>query len=302
LFRSAFIRINPRTKFSLLSVPGGMLPDMQTGLGLNTPPAIRIAHSAGMTYSIQIAPRATAYGNADAPVTVNIFDPGFLIRLTNLVLNTPVPQPIPFPASASVQATATTADLSDLMNLNLDPDAKRIAFDTGADDAETPSISLAVSQADGSDYSIEVKNVNVYNGHAVALAFNEASQSATIEDNFAGETNYAVEVTRVNTNGTQDTFVSAYVSDDGAAAVTLHVGPEWVGGTPEITVDATGTLPAPTFVDDDNDGQSNADELACGSDPLNPNSVSPDSDGDNIPDCVENGNHQLFLPLIGGQD
>lgn len=39
--------------------------------------------------------------------------------------------------------------------------------------------------------------------------------------------------------------------------------------------------------DDDNDGQSDADETACGSDPLDANSTSPDADGDNIPDCVD---------------
>ncbi len=39
--------------------------------------------------------------------------------------------------------------------------------------------------------------------------------------------------------------------------------------------------------DDDNDGQSDADEISCGSDPLNGGSVSPDNDGDNIPDCVD---------------
>ena len=39
--------------------------------------------------------------------------------------------------------------------------------------------------------------------------------------------------------------------------------------------------------DDDNDGQSDADEQACGSDPLSAASVSPDFDGDNRPDCVD---------------
>ena len=40
--------------------------------------------------------------------------------------------------------------------------------------------------------------------------------------------------------------------------------------------------------DDDNDGQSDADEIACGSDPLNAGSKSLDTDGDNVPDCVDN--------------
>jgi hypothetical protein len=39
--------------------------------------------------------------------------------------------------------------------------------------------------------------------------------------------------------------------------------------------------------DDDNDGQIDADELACGSDPLDDASQAADADGDNIPDCVD---------------
>jgi DNA/RNA endonuclease G (NUC1) len=39
--------------------------------------------------------------------------------------------------------------------------------------------------------------------------------------------------------------------------------------------------------DDDNDGQSDADEVACGSDPLNAASKALDTDGDNQPNCVD---------------
>ena len=39
--------------------------------------------------------------------------------------------------------------------------------------------------------------------------------------------------------------------------------------------------------DDDNDGQSDVDETACGSDPIDGQSVSPDTDGDNTPNCLE---------------
>jgi endonuclease G len=39
--------------------------------------------------------------------------------------------------------------------------------------------------------------------------------------------------------------------------------------------------------DDDNDGQSDANEIACGSNPLDANSKALDTDGDNIPNCVD---------------
>lgn len=40
-------------------------------------------------------------------------------------------------------------------------------------------------------------------------------------------------------------------------------------------------------LDDDNDGQTDVNEIACGSNPLNPASTSPDTDGDTIPNCVD---------------
>lgn len=46
-------------------------------------------------------------------------------------------------------------------------------------------------------------------------------------------------------------------------------------------------LPNCVDEDDDNDGQRDEDELACGSDPLNKESLSSDFDGDQQPDCVD---------------
>ena len=40
-------------------------------------------------------------------------------------------------------------------------------------------------------------------------------------------------------------------------------------------------------IDDDADGQSDADERACGSDPRDAASLSSDIDGDGTPDCVD---------------
>jgi gliding motility-associated-like protein len=55
---------------------------------------------------------------------------------------------------------------------------------------------------------------------------------------------------------------------------------EWL----DTDLDGTGNN---TDIDDDNDGQSDIDEMACGSDPLDANSKSLDTDGDNTPDCVD---------------
>ncbi len=223
----------------IAEIEGAYTLDILTGLGLNTPPAIRIPHEAGMTYTVQIASRETAYGNTEAPANVNIFGPGFVLNLTDLVLNSP---------GETLSSAAGTADL---MQINLDPAAKRVAFEPGVDDAEAPSLAFALTKADGADYSVVVKNVTVEQGHAVALAFDEASQSITVEDNSADETTYQVEVQRINLDGTQDTFVGDAVSDGGNAGVTLQVGEAWNGAeTPAIQVEENSTLPAPVVVDE----------------------------------------------------
>jgi len=54
----------------------------------------------------------------------------------------------------------------------------------------------------------------------------------------------------------------------------------------ELDTDADGT-PDSVDLDDDNDGQTDADEATCGSDPLDSTSVSPDTDGDASLDCID---------------
>jgi len=57
---------------------------------------------------------------------------------------------------------------------------------------------------------------------------------------------------------------------------------------PTETTDSDGDLICDNAdPDDDNDGQSDADEIACGSDPLDAGSLSPDNESDGIPDCVD---------------
>ncbi len=48
--------------------------------------------------------------------------------------------------------------------------------------------------------------------------------------------------------------------------------------------------------DDDGDGQTDEDELACGSNPLDPSSISVDTDGDGIPDCLDPDNDGDGVP------
>jgi hypothetical protein len=58
------------------------------------------------------------------------------------------------------------------------------------------------------------------------------------------------------------------------------------GNNPLLDTDNDGT-PDATDTDDDNDGQTDADEIACGSNPVVATDKSADADGDNSPDCVD---------------
>lgn len=48
--------------------------------------------------------------------------------------------------------------------------------------------------------------------------------------------------------------------------------------------------------DDDNDGQSDVDEIACGSNPMDANSKATDTDNDNQPDCVDTDDDNDGVP------
>jgi hypothetical protein len=97
----------------------------------------------------------------------------------------------------------------------------------------------------------------------------------------------------VDMNGCSDIQVDG--DGDGACDPgAMSNGPSMCTGTDAFPDDSTETSDNDgdgtgdnADTDDDNDGQSDADEIACGSDPLIASSISPDADNDGIPDCVD---------------
>ncbi len=91
-----------------------------------------------------------------------------------------------------------------------------------------------------------------------------------------------------------DFFFATHVSLDSDGDGVLD-SDDLCPGTPAgATVAANGCLDTDgdgvsddSDADDDSDGQTDADETACGSDPLDFSSVSLDSDADGVPDCVD---------------
>jgi hypothetical protein len=66
---------------------------------------------------------------------------------------------------------------------------------------------------------------------------------------------------------------------------------------PSLVEDFDGDgIPDGEDTDDDNDGQFDEDEIACGSDPRDAASTSPDNDGDGAPDCVDSDDDNDGVP------
>ncbi len=236
-----------RAGFDLLTgqwiseIEGAQEVPILLGLGFNNPSAVHVPYSAGMTYSVQVASRKTAFGNAQGTADLNIAGPGFGMNVRELVLDAPEPQR----AGAAQSAP-------DLMTLNVDPDNKSLTFTPGTDDAEAPTLTMAISYLNGADYSVDVQNVPVAPGYAVGLSFDDATNAITIESNSADPVNYQVDVKRINSDGVVDQFsdsVNGSVNGGDAAGVRLNVGEEWDGQTaPAVETVVESTLPAPEAV------------------------------------------------------
>lgn len=229
----------------IAEIEGAQSADVLTGLGYNTPPAIRIPHQAGMTYSLQVASRETRFGNSEDVANVNIFGTGFAMKVTDLKLIAPGGQ-TGTETDAALAVPDAGAGPSDLTTLGLDPDNKQITFGTETDATKNPTLSLSVSYLSGSDYSAAVKSVEVAGGHTVALSFDETTNTISVEDNAAGQTDYNLDVSRINADGTVDQY-SDTVTDGGAAGVQVSVGQDdWNGqDPPAVQTQEAPTLPPP---------------------------------------------------------
>lgn len=217
---------------------------MTGGLDLNIPPILRIPHVAGATYGIQVSNRETALGNTTATANVNIFGGGLAIRLTDLPLNSPELTPVEFNETADVTGMVDTAVAGhDQVGVTFAPEQNRVVFETSSLDGDTPGVSMAVGNPDGSDYSFTVADLGLDLERSMAVTFNRSSGVVAVENNDSQNDDYTVEVVRTNLDGTQDTFTDA-VSDGNGVGFTLDVGSGWDGaGAPQLETLYNPSLP-----------------------------------------------------------
>ncbi len=208
------------------------------GTGLRTPPLLRLPHAAGATYQIQIAPRDTAFGYA-APVGLNVFAPGYAARLTQLGLaSTPVaPTALGDAAPADPPNVAATIDL--------DPARQALVFTAAASEIQrgddTPWIAISTHSAAGADYTVNVRNLDVDGGETVAVGFDAAAQTITVENSDPRDNVYYFHIDRLNADGTHHVFEQREASDGSGIGLRVAVGPTWDGRSAPAVTPLTGT-------------------------------------------------------------
>jgi len=214
---------NPTTGAFIGEIPGSEQVFNTTGLGFNIPNIIRIPHTAGMTYSVRVADRPTEYGNTKAVANLNIYGGTFIARLKGIKLD-------------SAADPAVQPGNNDVVGITFDADNKRLVFQSSTLDSDTPSLSMAVSQANPlPDYTFEVGGAQMPAGKALAVAFNQATGQLVISNNDPANNTYSLNVERLNQDGSKTTYQSNAVSDGTGVGVNVDLSPSWTGGAPPIT-------------------------------------------------------------------
>jgi VCBS repeat-containing protein len=222
------VGVDPTGRF-IAEIPGAEQVDYMTGLGLNIPNTLHVPHTAGMTYKLSISNRPNAYGNQVATADVFISGEGYLTRLKGLKIDSP----------ADPQAAPGT---NDIVGVTFDGDKHQVIYQSSALDSDTPSLGMAISQANGPDFTFEVDGAQVSSGHSLLAAFDVATGKLTIENNDPSNNTYALDVERINLDGSKTAYHSDAVSDGTSVGAIVDLGSSWTGGAPTITPNNTPSL------------------------------------------------------------
>ncbi|MBI3960529.1 MAG: hypothetical protein HY328_17095, partial [Chloroflexi bacterium] len=223
-------------------ITGTQLLPVATGFGLNIPPGIRIPHTPGMTYSVVVASRDTAYGNSQATATLNILGPDSLVQVEEIKLSMPVVQ-----VSAAGLLTPDQLELTDApydtLGVGLNPDANQMSVTSSLRSQETPDLAMSLNNGQGADYRLRLGGLEIAQGYAVAMGFDPATGSLSIEDNDPANNSYTLGVERLHQSGQSDS-ASVTADDAGSAGAVLDLGAGWDGSQPPpVQPNTTPTLP-----------------------------------------------------------
>jgi hypothetical protein len=192
-----------------------------------------------------VSNRETAFGNLSALADVSIFGPEFAVRLTGLQINSPELTPIDFGNERAAESGEQTAqnEIHDQVVIGFAPANNRVVYQASNTDGDTPSLSLAVNNPNGADYSFRIDKIALNPEESVALWFDPTTNRVSVENNDAANNSYSVAVVRTESNGNQNTYEGQFSDNDGVG-VTINVGSDWDGTTPPAAEPVqTPTLP-----------------------------------------------------------
>ena len=239
--RSDGLRVgyDPVASQYVYEIPGAEEVQVVTGIGLNAPPLYRVPATPGYTYSVQVSNRDNALGQLTATANVNILGPGYVLRLKNLQMNSAEPTPVDSETSLSVAA----AEPRDTVSATFDPETRRVTFTASALDGDTPSVYLALTNPDGSDYTFELSSLHLGAGTSLALRYEAATGKLFVENDHGVVDTFDLYVQRLNLDGTVNTYTGTGLSDGDGVGVIAEVGDTWDGtSAPNVTTNYTPSL------------------------------------------------------------
>lgn len=202
---------DPVTGEWISEIPGAQAISVSYGLSANVPPVIQIPHEANQTYSVELAAAPWA-PDPQALVSLNVAGPDFMASVGGLILAD----------AASEAGTGRPA-----MTIGIDTDSRQMTLRSNDGRPQVVTLDLAISQATGADFTLGLQAVQL-GGNQIGLGFDAASQSVIVEDDDGAASTYALYVSRLHADGTEDSF-RGEVSDGGGPVVALGLGGDWNG-------------------------------------------------------------------------
>ena len=181
------------------------------------------------------------------------------------------------------------------------PSGAVVTYSVSATDDEDPNPTVSCTPPSGSTFPIGASTVTCA---ATDASGNIATASFTVivrdtdqdDDGVPDRSDNCVEVSnpaQTDTDGDAQGDVCDADDDNDNVADAADAFPLDATESVDTDSDGTGNNADP---DDDGDGQTDADEIACGANPLDAGNLAVDTDGDGRPDCVDEDDDNDTVP------
>lgn len=216
------------TRTYVNQIPGATLESDYTGLGLSLPMRVNVPTTD--TYSVDVMNTDTMFGNQSSVGDLNIIAPGFVASLKDLKLDAPALDP----ANGS---TTTDTTGNDAVELTFDYAHKQLSYQASQIDTDTPDLTLAVDQIDGTSYQFTLSGVTLAQATGITMGYDTTSGHLTFSDTDVGSTQtYNLSATRILSDGSQQTYQRDNITSGIGAGADVDFG-SWNGqGAPTVQI------------------------------------------------------------------